>query len=78
MQSQPWSERLERGGPLLNVETEVNGDSKSTSETGTSLVGSLGLSCQFKRSALAAIVDAVHFASLYSTLQYYNSFVPIV
>ncbi len=25
-----WSERLERGGPLLTVETEGNGDSRST------------------------------------------------
>ncbi len=37
------------GWPLLTVETEVNGDSKSTNERGPSLVGSLGLSCQYKR-----------------------------
>ncbi len=35
--------------PLLTVETEVNGDSGSTYEIGPSLVGSLGLSCRFKR-----------------------------
>jgi hypothetical protein len=37
------------GRPLLNVETGVNGDSKSTNERGPSLVGSLGLSCRFNR-----------------------------
>jgi hypothetical protein len=37
------------GWPLLTVETEVNGDSKSTNERGPSLVGSLGLSCRYKR-----------------------------
>ncbi len=31
-----WTERLERGGPLLTVETEANGDSKSTNEKGPS------------------------------------------
>jgi hypothetical protein len=30
------------GWPLLTVETEENGDSKSTNERGPSLVGSLG------------------------------------
>jgi hypothetical protein len=33
------------GWPLLTVETEVNGDSKSTIERGPFLVGSLSLSC---------------------------------
>jgi hypothetical protein len=37
------------GWPLLTVETEVNGDSKRTNERGPSLVGSLGLSCRYKR-----------------------------
>ncbi len=36
-------ERLERGWPLLTVESEVNWDSKRTNERGPSLVGSLGL-----------------------------------
>jgi hypothetical protein len=35
--------------PLLTVEAEVNGDSKSTNERGLSLVGSIGLSCWYKR-----------------------------
>jgi hypothetical protein len=30
------------GGPLLTVETDVNGDSKSTNQRGPSLVGSEG------------------------------------
>ncbi len=34
---------------MLTVETEVNGESKSTYERGPSLVGSLGLSCWYKR-----------------------------
>jgi hypothetical protein len=36
-------ERLERGGPLLTVETEVHGGSKSTNEMGPSLFGLLDL-----------------------------------
>ncbi len=34
---------------LLTVETEVNGGSKSTNERGPFLVGSLVLSCRYKR-----------------------------
>jgi hypothetical protein len=37
------------GWPLLTVETEANGDSKSTNEGGLSLVSSADLSCQYKR-----------------------------
>ncbi len=37
------------GWPLLTVETEVNGDSKSTNERGPFLVGSFGFSCWYKR-----------------------------
>ncbi len=37
------------GWPLLTVETKVNGDSGSTYERGSALVGSLGLSCRYKR-----------------------------
>jgi len=47
------------GWPLLTVETEVNGDSKSKNERGPFLFGSLGLSCRGKRdncSALAALI----------------------
>jgi hypothetical protein len=35
--------------PLLNVKTKVSGDSGSTYERGPSLVGSLSLSCRYKR-----------------------------
>ncbi len=56
--------------PLLTVETEVNGDSKSTNEGDPSLVGSLDLSCWYKSfcSALAAFFLVVH---------YFNAFGPI-
>jgi hypothetical protein len=37
------------GWPLLTVEIEVNGGSKSKKEWGLSVVGSLGLSFRFKR-----------------------------
>ncbi len=37
------------GWPLLTVEIELNGDSKSTNERSHSLLGSLGLSCRYKR-----------------------------
>jgi hypothetical protein len=37
------------GWPLLTVETEKNGDSKSTTKMGSSMVDSLGLSCRYKR-----------------------------
>jgi hypothetical protein len=36
------------GWPLLTVETEVIGDSKSANDRGPSLIGSLGLSGQYK------------------------------
>jgi hypothetical protein len=37
--------------PLLTVESEMNGDS-NTNERGPSLLGSLGLSCRYKRLIL--------------------------
>ncbi len=40
------------GWPLLTVEIEVNGDSKSTKERGPALVGAVGLSCRYKRCSL--------------------------
>ncbi len=43
------SRETRKGWPLLTVETEVNGDSKSTNERGSSLDGSLCLSCQYQR-----------------------------
>jgi hypothetical protein len=49
------------GRPLPTVETEVNGDSKSTNERDPSLVSSLDLSDLYERfcSALAALVGPV-------------------
>jgi hypothetical protein len=41
--------KTKEGWPLLTVETEVNGDSKSINERVPSLLGSLGLSEQYKR-----------------------------
>ncbi len=46
---------LKRGLVLLTVETEVNGDSKRTNERGPSFVGSLGLSCRYKRFCPAVL-----------------------
>ncbi len=37
------------GWPLLTVETEVNGDSKSTNAICPSMMGSSGLLCGYKR-----------------------------
>ncbi len=63
---------------LLIVETEANGDSKSSNERGPSMVGSLGSSCLYKRfcPALAALVGPVENI-FFGTLHYFNSFVPI-
>jgi hypothetical protein len=36
------------GWPLLAIETEMNGDSKSTNERAPSLVSSFDLSCRYK------------------------------
>ncbi|MFN9908250.1 MAG: hypothetical protein ACK56F_19330 [bacterium] len=46
MKTTHWPEKLEWGWPLLTVETEVNGDSKSTNERGPALVGSLVVLCR--------------------------------
>ncbi len=42
-------ETIRERWPLLAVEAEMNGDSKSTNERGLSLVASLGLLCRYKR-----------------------------
>jgi hypothetical protein len=44
-----YTRETREGWPLLTFESEVNGDSKRTNERGSFLVGSLGLSCQYKR-----------------------------
>ncbi len=68
---QVWPERLESGGRLPTVETEVHGDSKSTNERGPSLVGSVGFSCWYTRflfylgcSSRPSFFLTVHYWSL--------------
>jgi hypothetical protein len=72
------SRETREGWPLQTDQTEVNGDSKSTNETGPYLVGSLGLSCQYKRfcSALVALVGQVENI-FFLTIHYFNSFIAI-
>ncbi len=64
------------GWPLLTaVETEVNGDTKSTNESGPFLVGSLGLSCRYKRFLFYLGCSSRPSTKYYSN--YFRSFVPI-
>ncbi len=60
------------GWPLLTVETEVNGDSKSTNERVPSLVGSLGCRAGNRDlcPALAALVGPVQ---IFFSLSYFFS-----
>ncbi len=67
------------GWPLLTVETWVNGDSKSTNERNPSLVGSLVLSCRYKRflfclgcSSRTTVVQNIFFL----TVHYIDSLTP--
>jgi hypothetical protein len=68
------------GWPLLTVETEVNGDLKSTNERGPFWVGSLGLLCFVGTrdfcSALAALFGPVQNI-FFLTVHYFSSFFPI-
>jgi hypothetical protein len=66
------------GWPLLTVETEVNGDSKSTNERGPSLVSSYRLSCLYMRffSASSAVVGQIENI-IFLTIHYFNFFVSI-
>jgi hypothetical protein len=66
------------GWPLLTVESEANGDSKSTSERDPSSVDSLGSSCRYKRFlfCLAALIGPVQNI-FFLTIHYFNFFVPI-
>jgi hypothetical protein len=63
---------------LMTIETEVNGDSKTTKERGPSLVGSWGLSCQYKiyLSCLDCSNSPVQ-NMFFLTLHYFNSFILI-
>jgi hypothetical protein len=67
--------------PLLAVETEMNGDSKSTNERCPSLVGSMCLSCPYTGtrdfcSALATLVGRVQNI-FFLAVQYFSFFVRI-
>jgi hypothetical protein len=53
-----------QGRPLFTVETEANGDSRSTYERNPSLVGSLGSLCRYKR-----FLSCLGFSSRPSTVQ---------
>jgi hypothetical protein len=76
--SQPciWSTReIGDGWPLLTVETVVNGNSKRTNERGPFLVGSLGLSCRYKRFLFChscSVVSSVQ-TIFFLTLRYFNN-----
>ncbi len=65
--------------PLLTVETEVNGDSKSTNKRGPSLVACLA--CRAGTidfcSALAAQGGPIQY-NFFLTVHFFNSFAPIV
>jgi hypothetical protein len=60
------------GWPLLTVETKVNGD------IGLSMVGSLGLSCRYKRFLFSlGCSSRLSTKYFFLTIRYFNSFVPI-
>ncbi len=69
-------ETIERGGPLLIVETKVNGDSSSTYEWNPSLVGLLGRYKRFYFPALgrSSPPRIKHFLL---TVHYFTSFLSI-
>jgi hypothetical protein len=63
----------------LTVETEVNGDSKRTNERGPSLVGSLGLSWQYKRFLFCLGCSSRSSTKYFfpHRIHYFNYFFPI-
>jgi hypothetical protein len=61
--------------PLVTVQTEVNGDSKSTNERGPSLVGSLGLSCRYKRFFMPWLLQLVQYKIIFFSP--YNITIPL-
>ncbi len=67
--------RLERM-TLLTVEVEVNRDSKSTNERGSSLVISLGLSCWYKRYLFSSRCSRGQLQNNFF-LHFFNFFIPI-
>ncbi len=67
-----------QGWPLLTVETEVNGDSKSKNEGCPCLVGSSGLSCRCKRFLISLGCSSRPSTKyiFFFTVHYFNSFCP--
>jgi hypothetical protein len=74
-----WPRETREGWPLLTVETEVDENSKGTNERGTFMVGSLGLSCRYKKFLLrlgcTSRPSTKYFFPHYT---HFNSFVPLV
>ncbi len=66
------------GWALMTVETGVYGDSKTTNERGPCLVGSWGLSCQYKKSLSCLGCSSRPVQNMFFlTVHYINTFVPI-
>ncbi len=66
------------GWPLLTVETEANGGSKSTNKRGPSLIGSVGLYMPVQETFFHLGCSSRPSAKdFFFTLHYFNSFVSI-
>ncbi len=61
--------------PLLTVETEANGDSRSSYERGPSLVASLGFSCRYNRFLFCHVYSSRPSTTYFFSSQYFNSFI---
>ncbi len=75
-----WDQRDYREGwPLLTVESEANGDSKSTYERGPYLIGALNSSCRYNRflSCLGCSSRPSTKYYIASLIHYFALFVPI-
>ncbi len=67
-----------KGLSLLTVETDLNVDSKSANERGPFLVGSLGLSCLYKRFLFCLGCSSRPSTKyFFLTVRFLNSFVPM-
>jgi hypothetical protein len=71
-------DRPREGWHLTTIATEANRDSKRTNEGGHFLVGSLGLSCRYKRYLFCLGYSSRPSTKyFFLTVHYFNSFVPI-
>ncbi len=70
-----------KGWHLLTVETEVNGDSKSTNERDPSLVGSSAMSCRYKYKSFLFCLGCSSRPStkyiFFLAVHYFNAFISI-